>query len=40
MSILKVVEVCDLVYIFLKLGYLFRVKICLDIVLDNLELLC
>ncbi|AAA66750.1 AcOrf-120 peptide [Autographa californica nucleopolyhedrovirus] len=39
MSILKVVEACNLAHTFLKLGYLFRAKTCLDIALDNLELL-
>ncbi|AAN28149.1 hypothetical protein QKT50_gp116 [Rachiplusia ou multiple nucleopolyhedrovirus] len=39
MSILKVVEACDLANTFLKLGYLFRAKTCLDIALENLELL-
>ncbi|AGA16270.1 hypothetical protein [Thysanoplusia orichalcea nucleopolyhedrovirus] len=39
MSIHKVVEACDLAKTFFKLGYLFRASTCLNIALENLQLL-
>ncbi|USC25957.1 hypothetical protein [Palpita vitrealis nucleopolyhedrovirus] len=39
MSILKVMEACELANIFYKLGYLYRTKVCLEIGLDNLGML-
>ncbi|AOT85503.1 cyun33 [Cyclophragma undans nucleopolyhedrovirus] len=39
MSVLKVVEACELTNTFIELGYLFRAKVCLNIALENLYLL-
>nr|AFS51910.1 DekiORF32 [Dendrolimus kikuchii nucleopolyhedrovirus] len=39
MSVQKVVEACELANTFIKLGYLFRAKVCLNIALENLSLL-
>ncbi|AGR57074.1 hypothetical protein [Choristoneura rosaceana nucleopolyhedrovirus] len=37
MSIAQVIEACKLHAIFVKLGYLFRARVCLNIALVNLQ---
>ncbi|AAP29893.1 unknown [Choristoneura fumiferana multiple nucleopolyhedrovirus] len=37
MSMAQVAEACNLHAIFVKLGYLFRARVCLDIALANLK---